>query len=776
MSKRSKKSDRWVGQSMIRVDGDGKVRGRTQYLNDIPYKGVWQGVVVRTPVAHGILKAVTLDPAFDWSQVVVATAEDIPGENIVHMHDRTMPLLAAVGGEIKYRGEPVAVVAAPTLALAQEAARHITVTADELPALLTLPEAIKIYKSAPKKFDTMQSKRIVKGDVAKGFALADEIITGEYWAGHQEQLYLENQGVVVFPQQDGSIWAEGSLQCPYFPVHELNDALRLPPEKIRVRQTPVGGAFGGKEEYPTMLIGYAALPALKSGKPVKITYERNEDILFTPKRHPVWVRYKTGVKKDGTFTAIECDFVIDGGAYLTISDVVMFRGILHCALAYRCENVIVRGEVARTHSFPSGAFRGFGAPQAVWGMESHLDVVAARLGKKPDELRLQLHARPGDITPTGQVLSNENGSTACLQLALKRSDFARKLKESSRGRLKRGQQKLRGIGMSLFGHGAAFTGDGEANFKAKGRVELALLEDGQPGVNIRVSSVEMGQGVHTVLTQIVADAMQIGPERIRYPMADTGLVPNSGPTVASRTTMVVGNVVHRAAGDLKTQLEAFAAEKFFKGKACELRTGKFIVKGTRAIPFAKVAQAMLTECPNISGKFEFLLPPEIQWDQGTFVGDAYPGYSWGVNIAEVEVDALTCEVAVKRVAAVFDIGTVINPVSASGQVEGGLTQALGYTIMEKLGTGKDGLYDATRLQTYIIPTILDVPEFDVSFVEYPYSFAPPGAKGLGEIPMDGLAPAIANAIAAATGRRINQIPITPEVIYQALHADSKGTP
>ena len=233
----------------------------------------------------------------------------------------------------------------------------------------------------------------------------------------------------------------------------------------------------------------------------------------------------------------------DGGAYLTISDVVMFRGILHCALAYRCENVIVRGEVARTHSFPSGAFRGFGAPQAVWGMESHLDVVAARLGKKPDELRLQLHARPGDITPTGQVLSNENGSTACLQLALKRSDFARKLKESSRGRLKRGQQKLRGIGMSLFGHGAAFTGDGEANFKAKGRVELALLEDGQPGVNIRVSSVEMGQGVHTVLTQIVADAMQIGRAHpLRWPTP--GWCPTPA-TVASRTTMVVGNVVHR---------------------------------------------------------------------------------------------------------------------------------------------------------------------------------------------------------------------------------------
>ena len=776
MTKRTSKPARLVGQPVVRVDADGKVRGTTRYVNDMAYKGILQGVVVRSPLPRGILKAVVPDPAFDWTGIVFATAKDVPGENVVAMHDRTMPLLADVGGEIRYRGEPVAVVAAKTYELAAEAAKRVRIEVEALPPLLTLQDAIAIFKSAPEKLDSMKNQSIVKGDVAKGFAEADEIIEAEYWAGHQEQLYLENQGLVVFPQKDGSILAEGSIQCPYFPVHELNDCLKLPPEKIRVRQTAIGGAFGGKEEYPTMLIGYAALPALKSGQPVKIAYERNEDILFTTKRHPVWVRYKTGVKKDGTLTAIECDFILDGGGYLTISDVVMFRGILHCAVAYRCENVTIRGKVARTNSFPCGAFRGFGAPQAIWGMESHMDAIAARLGKTPHEYRLQVHARPGDVTPTGQVLSAENGSTACLKLALQRSDFAKKLKQASRGQLRKGQKKLYGIGLAFFAHGSAFTGDGEAKFKAKGRMELALLDDGKPGVNIRVSSTEMGQGVHTVFTQIAADALSLDPGHIRFPMADTGLVPNSGPTVASRTTMVVGNVVHRAALDLKTQIEAFASLRFFQGAAAELRASQLVAQGCKPVPFAKVAQAMLAELGEASGFFQFELPADIRWDQQNFKGDSYPGYSWSANVAEVEIDPLTLEIAVTRVVATVDIGRVINPLSATGQVEGGLTQALGYAIMEKIGTGPNGLYDAARLQTYIIPTALDVPEYDVKFVEYPYSFAPPGAKGLGELPMDGLAPAVANAVEAAIGRRIRQIPITPESIFEALHPAQGGTP
>ncbi len=767
---------RLVGKGMIRVDADGKVRGATRYLNDIPHKGLLHGVVVRSPVPRGILKALVPDPAFDWSGIPFATAADIPGENVVHMHDRSMPLLAPIGGEIRYRGEPVGVVAAKTPELARQAASRIRIDIDPLPPLLTLRDAVAIFKSTPDRFDSMKSQDIVKGDLAHGFAQADDIIEAEYHAGHQEQLYLENQGLIVFPQKDGSIFVEGSIQCPYFPTHELNDPLQLPPEKIRVRQTPMGGAFGGKEDYPTMLAGYAALPALKSSKPVKITYDRHEDILFTPKRHPVWSRYKIGFKKDGSLTAIECDFLLDGGAYLTISDVVMFRGILHCALAYRCDHVVIRGKVARTNSFPCGAFRGFGAPQAIWGLESHIDAIAARLGKSPHEYRRQIHARPGDLTPTGQRLSPENGSTACLELALKRSDFARKLKLASRGKLRKGQDKFYGVGLSFFAHGSAFTGDGEAKFKAKGRVELDLLDDGKPGVNIRVSSTEMGQGVHTIFTQIASDALSLSPSRIRFPLADTALVPNSGPTVASRTTMVVGNVVHRASLDLKQQIEAFASLRHFKGAAATLRDSALLAKGFKPVPFAKAAKEMLDELGQASGFFEFLLPPDIRWDQATFKGDSYPGYSWSANVAEIEIDPLTCELAVRRVTAVIDIGRVINPVTATGQVEGGLTQALGYALMEKIGTAPNGLYDASRLQTYIIPTTLDVPEYDVKFVEYPYSFAPPGAKGLGELPMDGLAPAIANAVEAAIGKRIRSLPITPEALFQALHPPKGDTP
>ena len=776
MTKRTSSPARLVGRPVPRVDADGKVRGTTRYVGDIDYQGILHGVVVRAPVPRGILKALVPDPAFDWSQIVLATAQDVPGENVVVMHDRTMPLIAGIGGEIRYRGEPVAVVAAKTPERAAAAAKRIRIEVEELPPLLTLQEAVAVFKSTPAAFDSMKNQDIVKGDVTRGFAEADEIVEAEYWAGHQEQLYLENQGLVVFPQKDGSILAEGSIQCPYFPVHELNDCLKLPPEKIRVRQTPIGGAFGGKEEYPTMLIGYAALPALKSGKPVKIAYERNEDILFTTKRHPVWVRYKTGVKKDGTLTAIECDFILDGGGYLTISDVVMFRGILHCAVAYRCDNVTIRGKVARTNSFPCGAFRGFGAPQAIWGIESHMDAIAARLGRTPHDYRRQVHARPGDITPTGQVLSPENGSTACLEIALKRSGFAKKLQQASRGRLRKGQKKLYGVGLAFFAHGSAFTGDGEAKFKAKGRVKLARLDAGKPVVDIRVSSTEMGQGVHTIFTQIAADALSLDPTFIRFPMADTGLVPNSGPTVASRTTMVVGNVVHRAAQDLKKQIEAFASLRFFRGAPAELRASQLAAKGAKPVPFAKVARSLLADIGPASGFFQFELPPDIRWDQATFKGDSYPGYSWSANVAEIEIDPLTCELEVKRVTAIVDVGRVINPVLAAGQVEGGLTQALGYAVMEKIGTGQNGLYDAARLQTYIIPTALDVPEYDVKFVEYPYSFAPPGAKGLGELPMDGLAPAIANAVEAATGRRLRQIPITPEAIFAALHAPQGGTP
>ena len=759
----------FVGAGMPRVDAEAKVRGRTRYADDIEVPGCWYGHIVRSPVSRGRLRDLMLDPGFDWSRVVVTTARDIPGPNVFVMHARSMPVLAE--DEIRYRGEPLSVFAAPTLRLAREAAEHVRPDIAEEPAALHLDDIVRRFKAGRLPLEPVPGaevlcrQTIVKGDAEAALAKADLVVEEEYTAGHQEQLYIEPQGLTAIPQPDGGLLIEGSLQCPYYVVHETHEALGLPEEKMRVRQSAVGGAFGGKEEFPSMLAAYCALPALKSVHPVRIVYDRHQDILFSTKRHPVWSRYRAGLRRDGTIAALKVDFMLDGGAYLTLSDVVMYRGILHAAMGYRCDHVFVNGLVVRTHTFPSGAFRGFGAPQAWWGMESHADRMARACGMPPHEFRLKNGLRGGDTTPTGQVLRENQGTPAVLEEALRRSQFAAKLPRCSRGRA--GEKKWHGIGLSFFCHGAGFTGDGEAKIRARGAVDLDWIGKDRPGAVIRVSSTEMGQGAFTVLSQIAAYALSVDLAHVSCPMPDTAFVPNSGPTVASRTTMVVGSTVHGAARKLKLALEEYAAGRFFGGRRPELRDGVLRADGGSRL-FAEVASAFLRERGPLRAECQFALPEGTKWDKQAFRGDAYPGYSWGCNVAEVEVDTRTCEIKVTRVTACYDIGRVINPVTAKGQVEGGLAQALGYAVMEKIGVGKDGRFDANRMQTYVIPTALDVPAYDITFVEFPYEFAEPGAKGVGEIPMDGLAPAIANALFEATGVRFNTIPITPERLFEAL--------
>lgn len=731
-----------VGQSPPRLDGMDKARGLARYTDDLQPEGCRHGFVVRSTVAHGRLKALRFDPAFDWSRVAVATARDIPGPNVLAMHDRSMPLLA--DDTVRYIGEPIAVIAAPTARLAREAAGWVRADIEPLPATTTLAACVERFLRGEEQ-PWLARQTVVKGDAEAALNDAPIVVEGVYEAGYQEQLYLEPQAMIAYPQPDGGWLFEGSLQCPYYVVNELHEALGVPASKMRVRQAAVGGAFGGKEEFPSMLAGYAAMGALACGKPVKIVYDRQQDIAFTTKRHPYWSRYRVGLERDGTIRAIVCDYLLNGGAYLTLSDVVMYRGILHAAMNYRCRHVFVDGRVAMTHTFPSGAFRGFGAPQAFWGWETHVDRMAEAAGMSPHAFRLKNALALGDTTPTGQVLRESVGSPAVLETALARADFDRTWRASSRGRA--GERVWKGIGLSFFAHGAGFTGDGEARIASRVAIELDRLEDGRPGLIARVSSTEMGQGAHTALAQIVADAAACPLERVRCPLADTGFAPDSGPTVASRTTMIVGSNLHAAALSLCARLEAGA-------------------------PFEEAAERLLAREGPLREERAFALPPDIHWDQSTFCGDAYPAYAWGCNIAEVEVDTLTFEIRVTRVTSCMDIGRVIHPVLAQGQVEGGLTQALGYAVMEALGI-REGRFDADRLQTYIIPTTLDVPVFDVSFLEYPCDSLPPGAKGVGEIPMDGLAPAIGNALYAATGMRFHRIPIRPEDLY-ARWVETKG--
>jgi CO/xanthine dehydrogenase Mo-binding subunit len=762
---------RHVGRGINRLDGDEKVKGLAQYADDVPVPDCWFAEVVRAPVPHGRLRRLTFDPAFDFDRVCVVTPEDIPGKNIVDMMGQDMPFIAH--DLIRYRGEPVALVAAPTRALAREAAAHIVPDIEPLPALLTLHEVVARYTGeAEGGLDELGAQTIRKGDIAAGFAAADVIIEGEYWAGHQEQLYIEPQGMFAIPEEDGGVFLQGSLQCPYYIAPELVATLNLPLEKIRVKQTAVGGAFGGKEEFPTLIAGYCALLALKCGKPVKLIYDRHQDILYTTKRHPVWTRQRTGVKKDGTLVAMQVDFVLDGGAYTTLSPVVLYRGILHTTLGYRCPHVFVDGHVFRTHTFPNGAFRGFGAPQAIWGLESHMDEVAAAVGLAPEAFRLKNALHLGDTTATGQVIAEPMGTPDVLEQTLARSGFTEKRAANSRGVPDGGV--YRGVGLSFFGHGSGFTGDGESRLKSKAALDLELFDDGRPGVNIRISSTEMGQGTMTIMPQIAADGLRIDIDRVCCPFPDTRYAPDSGPTVASRTAMVVGGTVFGAAEKMRAALEGFAAEEIFGGEAVVLDDGVFTGSITGATrPFEAVATAYLERHGPLRVMNQFQLPSTIRWNQKTFEGDSYPSYSWGCNVAEIEIDALTLELRVTKVTAYYDIGRLINPVLAKGQVEGGLVQALGYAVMEKMGI-KDGLYDASRMQTYVVPTALDIPEFDLQFIEYPYGATKPGAKGVGEMPMDGLAPAIANAVVGALGVRIRELPITPELLHAAWMKSAEG--
>lgn len=764
MTVKERSAYRHVGQGIVRLDGEEKVKGLAQYADDVPVPDAWYGEVVRSPVPHGRLRGLTFDSAFDFNRVCVVTPKDIPGKNIVDLMGQDMPFIAH--DLIQYRGEPLALVAAPTRALAREAVSHIKAEIEALPALLTIRDVIRKYLAGDKDLHEQAAQTIVKGSVAAGFAEADKIIEGEYWAGHQEQLYIEPQGMVVIPEEDGGVFIQGSLQCPYYIAPELMVTLNLPLEKIRVKQTAVGGGFGGKEEFPTLIAGYCALLALKCRKPVKIIYDRHQDILYTTKRHPVWTRQRTGVKKDGTITAMQVDFVLDGGAYTTLSPVVLYRGILHTTLGYRCPNVFVDGHVFRTNTFPNGAFRGFGAPQAIWGLESHMDEVAAAIGMDPEVFRLKNALHLGDTTGTGQVISEPMGTPDVLEKTLARSGFAEKRKRNSRGRPQNG--KYVGVGLSFFGHGSGFTGDGESRLKAKVALDLEYVENGRVGVNVRISSTEMGQGTMTIMPQIAADGLRIHIDQVRCPFPDTKYVPDSGPTVASRTAMVVGGTVFGAAEKMRKALEDFASASLFGGEKVELDNDRFTgsISGDSRV-FQEVAAAYLKQNGPMRVYNQFKLPDTIKWNQKTFEGDSYPSYSWGCNVAEIEIDELTLELNVKKVTAYFDIGRLINPVLAKGQVEGGLIQALGYAVMEKMDI-KDGLYDASRMQTYVVPTALDIPEFDIHFVEYPYSYAAPGAKGVGEMPMDGLAPAVANAVVGALGFRVNDLPITPEKLFKAM--------
>ena len=593
-------------------------------------------------------------------------------------------------------------------------------------------------------FDPLESDRefahytVESGDAAAAMAEAAVVIEGTYRVGHQEQLYIENQAMIAVPREDGGVTVHGSLQCPYYIHKAMKRALAMGDELAVVVQAETGGGFGGKEEYPSVIALHASLLALKCGKPVRMIYDRHEDISATTKRHPAVVRARWGVSGTGELLAQEIEVIMDGGAYCTLTPVVLSRGVLHAGGPYRCANVRITGRAMATNTPPNGAFRGFGAPQTEFAAEMQLNRIAEALDASPLDLRRRWVYREGDVTPTGQVLRESVGGIEVLEAASDASAFDRVHAQTRAIREGRtdGARQATGIGLALAWHGAGFTGSGEVKLASVASVELT--DEGR--IRILTASTEMGQGTKTIFPQLVADTLGVEFGDVDIAPQDTSIVPDSGPTVASRTAMVVGGLLIRAAEKLRAQVEEAAGRPF-------------------ADAYRDVGPMRVDE--------RFVPYPGEPFDDATYRGDAYPAFGWAACVVKVDVDLDTGEVAVRDCVAADDIGHVIHPVLAEGQVEGGTLQAIGYATIEEMKL-IDGRYLNDRLATYLIPTSLDAPRIRSILVEKPYSGAPHGAKGVGELPMDVGAPAVVAAIHDAVGVWIHDLPATPERILAAL--------
>jgi CO/xanthine dehydrogenase Mo-binding subunit len=747
-----------VGVSVDRLEGRDKVTGTARYLDDLAMPGVLHGRTVRSTIARGRIRKVTLDPAFDWRGVVVADHRDIPGENVVALIVDDQPLLAV--DQVRHADEPIVLVAHEDPERAEAARLAVHVDIEPLEPVLTVEDALAGRALIHGTDNIFKEIVIARGNLEEGFGAADRIIEGEYRSGHQEQLYIENNAMSAERTKDGGLIVRGSLQCPYYVHRAMERLFKLPSEKVRVVQTVTGGGFGGKEEYPSMIGGHAALLAWKSGRPVKIVYDRLEDIAATTKRHPAVMRLRAGVKNDGTLTALEFDAVMDGGAYETLTVVVLSRGAIHAGGPYRWPHVRIRARGVATNTPPNGAFRGFGAPQTQFALECHMDRIAEALGMDPIELRRRNAYEIGDVTPTGQTLKESVGAHMVLERAavrtkwnatrarLDRANAAAAAAEGAGRATKHARRLRRGIGVSLVYHGAGFTGSGEVKLASLAAMDLA--SDGHP--RVLVANTEIGQGTTTMLAQLAADALHVGADFVHVETPDTSLVPDSGPTVASRTCMVVGGLVAECAAAMRERLELFA-ERPLRGES----------------DFARVAQRFLKDRGALRIEKRYRKPPGIEWNDADYRGDAYGVFSYASCAVEVEVDLDTCETRVVNVFTAQDIGRAIHPVLAEGQIEGGTLQGLGWALLEDL-RWKDGRVWNHQLTNYIIPTSADAPPIAVEIVENPYSHGPHGAKGVGELPMDAPAPAVVAAIAHATGVWVNEITITPERLRRALRA------
>ena len=740
-------SNRIVGKSVPRKEGRDKVTGRSKYVDDMVLPDMLFGATVRSRIPRGRIRKVTFAPGIAWDEFVIVSAKDIPGKNCITLIGDDQPCLA--NEFVNHPEEPILLLAHPDCHVLSKAVEAVSIEYEPLPAIFTIEQSERRSEIVWGEDNIFKTYLIEKGDLDGVWEKADHIVEGEYTTGAQEQLYIENNGMIAaFDAAEGiTVW--GSLQCPYYVHKALMTLCDLPAEKVRVVQMETGGAFGGKEEYPSMIAAHAALLAIKSEKPVKIIYDRMEDMAATTKRHPSRTRHRTAVSKDGKILGGEIEFTIDGGAYLTLSPVVLSRGAIHAGGPYYWPSVRIHAKAVATNAPPHGAFRGFGAPQSLFAMERHMDRIARAVGLSPVEIRRRNFLQPGQATTTEQVVREPIDLGKLLDRALEVSDYhAKKQRFANEGRL---GATRKGMGIAAFLHGAGFTGSGERYLSSVVGVEGCA--DGS--VRVLVSSTEFGQGTKTVLSQIAAEALGLPYENVSMAQPDTLEVPNSGPTVASRTVMVVGKLVQSAALGIRQTLIS----------------SKLLRESYSPDEFRVACQHYVAARGEFRSWSRYEAPSDIFWDDQKYRGDAYAAFAWAVYVVQVTVDLTTYSVSVDDFVALQEVGKVLHPLLARGQIIGGIAQAIGFSLYEKV-VWQDGRMQNSQMTNYIMPTSSDLPPIRVFFEELGNVYGAYGAKGIGELPMDGPAPAIVNAVEDALNIPFDFVPLLPEDIMDGLNQDA----
>ena len=710
-----------VGLEIPRRDALAKATGTTLFADDIPVDNCAYIKVVRSPHYHAEIVNIDKSEALKIPGVLaVLTAEDVQGTNILKMSGDDQPILCT--GKVRMIGDPVAAVVATSEGVASDAVERVKVTYKELVPILSVEEALK--DGGPQVHDGKSNiffkQPILYGDADKGFKEADVVIEQEIVTQCVDHAYLESDAGIAYIHENGQLVVMTGSQNIYDHKMTIAEAVGINQENVRVIQTPTGGAFGGKLDVSVGgLLGVAAL-ALQ--RPVKLVYSREETFAVTTKRHPFHMKAKLGVKKDGIITAYDLYLIADGGAYKSFSSSVVTRGLVHASGPYRIRNARLIGKAVYTNTAIKGAMRGFGAPQTIMAIESSLDEAASRIGMDPLEIRVKNGFIAGDTNICGQTLTDNFGFQECLATIKPRYDTAVNVaKSTTTETLKRGV----GLGSVIFGPGSRAPDHSEA--------WAEILPDDR--LRISIGAADMGQGSDTMFAQVAAEAFKYPLEKVLVSSTDTNKVPNGNKSSGSRQTYVSGRAVHDVAGQLRKVMDENGCRTYAEMKAKGIETISKLVYTTNT-----------TKLDPVDGH-------GVPWET----------YSFGVQMAEVAVDIANGKVAVLKITAVYDIGTVINKINTDGQVWGGIAQGLGYALSEEY------IYNQTNnFVKYRIPRAKDMPEVEIIYIQIPRENGPFGASGMAELCLVPTAAAIVNAVNNACGVRMTQLPITPERLRKFL--------